>query len=45
MAIRCHASDCKFNKNRWCDLYYLEIDEKRRCLEYEPKDELKSTSS
>jgi len=45
VAIRCLRKDCKFNKGGWCDLDYIEVNEKGRCIEYEPKKEISKIRS
>ena len=37
MAIKCWKKDCKFRDERgYCELGYIEINEKGECVEYEP---------
>ena len=35
MAIKCWRKDCKFNNDGWCDLDYIEVNEKGECTKYE----------
>lgn len=37
MAVRCWRTDCIHNTSGWCDLYYIEIDENGKCIDYMPK--------
>jgi len=41
MAIRCYAN-CRFNNGGWCDLDYLEVDEKAVCAFWEEGDEVQA---
>jgi len=41
VAIKCNRKDCKFNNGGWCDLDYIEINEKGECVEYDPDEHKK----